>query len=347
MKLPTKIKIRDREISNDQPVYIIGEMACAHQGDIETAIALIDATVQAKADCIQLQIFDTDANMAPSAPTYETLKSLYISPAGWRQIVTHARKHNIHLSIFVYDEPSLELALDLEPDMLKLNSSELSNPKLLVGAAQSNLPFTLGTGASSLEEIQKALDIINASGSNQVILMHGVQSFPTSVEEANVKKITTLKNEFGGLVIYADHTSGDLELSKWIDIAAIGMGAELLEKHITLTRNGGIDSQAALEPEEFKQYVSSMRAAWSSLGQSGFNPLTENERRYRRFQKKSVVASKKLERGDRLTRENTTFLRAQAEVEGIAPIDFTDALEGRRLRKSVECFQQISSDDVE
>jgi len=347
-KLKSEISIAGRRVAADAPLYVIGEMACGHQGSVEMAKALVDSAVSAGADCVQLQIFDTAANMAPTAPIYSLLQQLYIDRNGWREIMDHARKSDIHVSIFVYDEPSFELALDLGPDMLKLNSSELSNPAMIIAAARSGLPFTMGTGASSLREIHRAVDIALANDGEQLILMCGVQNFPTTVEEANIRKIRRLKDEFGGLIIYADHTSAEDEMSLWIDMAAIGQGAELVEKHLILDRSKmGVDWQAALEPNEFKAYVAAMKRAWAAMGPVDFQPFTPNELKYRRFQKKSLVAGRDLQAGDVLALRDVKFLRVQGEQEGIAPIDFDAKAAGRRLKRAVECFAQIHEADLD
>lgn len=347
MKLKSELRIAGRRVAQDTPPYIIGEMACGHQGSVQSAKALVDAAVSANADCVQLQIFDPAANMVPNAPIFGLLKSLFIDAEGWREIVTYTRQFNIHISIFVYDEPSLELALRLGPDMLKVNSSELSNPAMLIGVARSGLPFTMGTGASTLEEIRRAVQVVLDHGGDKAILTHGVQSFPTTLEEANISKIKILKKEFGGLVVYADHTSADDELSGWIDLAAIGQGAELLEKHLILSRiDRGVDWQAALEPHEFKKYVDSMRKAWSAMGHSDFQPLSSSEQKYRLFQKKSVVAGQDIALDEIVTLDKVRFMRAQGDREGIAPIDFEVKAAGRRLNRKVSRFEQIFPEDL-
>lgn len=347
MKLKNELFITGRRIAIDEPVYIIGEMACGHQGDVEQAKALIDAAVNAAADCVQIQIFDTAANMAPSSPLYSVLEDLYFSPTEWREIMEYARRFDIHVSIFTYDEPSLALALELKPDMIKLNSSELANPEMIIGAAESGLPFTVGTGASTLDEVRRAVDIASANGGDKMILMHGVQNFPTPVKAANVRRIQRLKDEFGGLVIFADHTDASALISPWIDLLAIGHGASLLEKHLVLDRSKeGVDWQAALEPREFKDYVAAMREAWHGLGSFSELPFTEMDKSYRRFQKKSLVASRDLNKGSILTDDDVMYLRVQGEIEGIAPIDFDAKAKGKVLIRDLNKYEQILSDDI-
>jgi sialic acid synthase SpsE len=180
-----------------------------------------------------------------------------------------------------------------------------------------------------------------------MILMHGVQNFPTPIEAANIRKIRKLKDEFGCLVIFADHTGADSEMSRWIDLAAIGQGAALLEKHLILDRSKeGVDWQAALEPNEFQSYVSAMRAGSAAMGPYGFQPLNEGERKYRRFQKKSLVAARAIEEGHIITDDDVKFLRVQGEREGIAPIDFPTVVQGRRAGRALAHYEQILPEDL-
>ncbi|MEM6902698.1 MAG: N-acetylneuraminate synthase family protein [Pseudomonadota bacterium] len=341
------ITIGDRTISPGENTYIIGEMACAHQGEVAQAEQLVDAIAAAKADCVQLQIFQPEANMVPTADLYSTLEQLHFTPAIWQSLADRARNADCQVSIFVYDEPSLDIGLSVKPDLLKLNSSELSNPPLVKATAESGLPFTLGTGSSTFEEIAKALSIIDAAGAgDRVILAHGVQNFPTPIEEANINRIGLLQQSFGRPVMFADHTSGDHALATAIDLVALGAGAVLLEKHVTLDRGAqGVDWQAALEPGEFSTYVYTMRVGASSLGPNQPMPLNASDAKYRRFQKKSVVARRDLTAGSELTAKDVVFLRVQGPQEGIAPADF-DRFAGWRLRRDMPAYGQLFPHDL-
>lgn len=348
MKLRNEIVVGNRKIGRYEPVYIIAEMACAHQGDLDQAYQLIDSAVAAKADCIQLQFFDTDANMSPHAESYSLLQQLSFNQNEWESLVSYTRKFDIHLSIFAYDEPSIDLALRFEPDMLKLNSSELSNPLMIEAAARSGLPFTMGTGASTLEEIRKAVEIAIKAGNTQLILMHGMQNFPTDLAAANVGRIKTLKDIFGGQVVYADHTDANMELSHWVDYLAIGLGASMLEKHIIMDRNASsVDWQAALEPQEFVKYVEQMRMGKVALGDDEFSEFTDSEIKYRKFQKKSLVASRDIAVGELICDENVSFLRVQSVTEGVSPMLYLEKLKGKTVNRAISQFEQITEQDLQ
>lgn len=342
MSLKKEITVKGRRIADDEPVYIIAEMACGHQGEVVQAMALIDAAKEARVDCVQLEIFRPGANTAPTSDLFPVLENLNFSDDEWRDVMAHARASGLAVSIFAYDEPSLELALELKPDMLKLNSSELSNPPMIIGCAESGLPFTIGTGASTQAEIRRAVDLSLVHGGDQMVLMHGVQNFPTPVSAANIRRIQKLKDEFGGLVIYADHTDANTNLARYIDLVAISMGAAMVEKHIVLDRaKKGVDWQAALEPNEFKSYVAAMRQGWQALGQYEDQPFSEGDKKYRRFQKKSLVAARDLVAGHVLSSDDVMFLRVQGEEEGIAPIDFRAKAKGKALTRVMRKFEQI------
>jgi sialic acid synthase SpsE len=135
-KLATEVTVRGRRISDRDPVYIVGEMACGHQGEVSQAKALIDSVVAAGADAVQLELFYPPANLVGALPFYKVVEELSFTRAQWDDLMSHARQHDIAVSAFVYDDVSLEWALALKPDMLKLNSSDISNPDLIISAAK-------------------------------------------------------------------------------------------------------------------------------------------------------------------------------------------------------------------
>jgi sialic acid synthase SpsE len=207
------------------------------------------------------------------------------------------------------------------------------------------LLITLGTGASTLDEIGEALQAIQNAGGRKVVLMHGVQNFPTALDDANIRHIKLLQRVFNLPVGYQDHTDASQGISKIIDLVALGMGACILEKHITLDRSQkGTDYQAALEPEEFKAWVRTMRSASSALGTDQIRPLTESDLTYRKFQKKSIVAATAITAGDVITREKVAFLRTG--VPALAPGQLSAVL-GKRMRRNIHAYEPVVLDDLE
>lgn len=311
--------IAGRTISADCAPYVVAEMSCSHQGQVEEAIALVDVAADAKADAIQFELFDTDDNIAPGFPNAELIRNLQLTPEEWAAVFQHSKQRNIATIAYVYDAVSFDLAKTLNPDAYKLNSSDLSNPDLLKALAQTGLPYTLGTGASDLAEIGESLEFALAHGGDQVVLMHGVQSFPTKLDDANVYKLNILREQFGTLVGYADHTNGADPLAQLVDLIALGAGAVIVEKHIC-TRRGDdrIDSQSALMPDEFAAYVERIRAMSGAMGVRQVQPFTDVEMRYRQFQKKTAVSKREIAEGQPLQREDFGYLRH--ESMGLSPM---------------------------
>lgn len=301
---------------------LIAETACAHDGSADEAMRLVDASVEAGADMVQLQVFRAAEQVPPGHKLRELLERIALSDADWTRVFRHAARCGKEIMAFVYDLPSLAVALENGIVALKLNSADLLNRPLLAGCAKSGLPIFLGTGASTIEEIAKSLACIAENGGTKVILMHGVQDFPTAVSDARIDRIRLLRETFGLPVGFGDHTDATLPVSRVIDLMALGLGAQVLEKHITMNRREGKpDHQAALEPDEWKTYAEIVRTAATGLSASAPVELTAADRRYRRFQKKFAVASRAISEGEVVTTDAVHFLRLEEDGE-ISAIDF-------------------------
>jgi sialic acid synthase SpsE len=337
------IEIRDKIIGRDGPTYVIAEMACAHEGNIKKAKRLIDAAVSAKADAVQLQFFSRKDLMTPDHEVYGLLEVLEFSRNQWKDVYDYARRNDIHIFACTYDVPSAELAIELGVDGIKLNSSDLSNPDLLKIVALSGIPYTLGTGASAIEEVAQAVDTSIGNGGEQIIIMHGVQNFPTEIRNAQINKIKMLRSMFPFPVGYQDHTDASHPFSRNIDLLAIGTGATVIEKHITLDRSEkGTDYQAALEPDEFKDFVRMIRAADLAMGSKRIEPLSASEKDYRRFQKKSIVASCDIKEGQTVEKNMIAFMRSKP---GISPSK-ADAVIGKSARRNIGRLENILFEDL-
>ncbi len=345
--LRSELNVKGKAISEKSPVFIVGEIACGHQGDVGQAKDLIDAVHAAGADAVQLEFFHAAANVVSSLPFYELVDELAFSQSEWENIVSHLRTRDIAFSAFIYDDVGLEWALDLEPDFIKLNSSDISNQDLIIPVAESGIPFSLGTGASTMQEISTAVDLALEHGDGHLILQHGVQNFPTPTENAHIRRIGILRETFGALVMYADHTDATSEMARYLDLVALGVGACAVEKHVVLDRSKeGVDWQAALEPDELKQYVDIIRSGDAALGPDRILPPTEGDEKYRRFQKKTVVAARDISKGSKITRDCVAFLRAQGQEAGLSPMDF-EKLAGRRALRDISKDEQVLLTDVQ
>ncbi|UCH49810.1 MAG: N-acetylneuraminate synthase family protein [Betaproteobacteria bacterium] len=343
---PSKnIQLADKTIT-DGSVFIIAEMACAHNGDFGKAKELVSVAADANVDAVQLQIFHAPANVVEHHRLRRVLEGIEFKAQQWQELVNDGRKQGLLVFACAYDMPSLELALELGVDGIKFNSADLGNREMLERAATSGVFFTLGTGASRLEEIGEALAAVFQCGGERLVLMHGIQAFPTKIEKAQIRRIGLLKEAFGTLVGYADHTDGDSPFAEQIDLIALGAGACVLEKHFTLDRAAkGIDYQAALNPDQLAVFVRRMREGIVALGSGWPAAFDEDDRRYRQFQKKRIVAARSLSSGALITRSDVDLLRTE-DGEGLDASALGLVL-GKKLRRNVEKHQLLALEDFE
>jgi sialic acid synthase SpsE len=336
----SKVEIKGKTIGLRERPYVIAEMACAHNGNFEQAKALLKAAHESGADACQLQFFVPEETVTPNHEVFKLLQDISFSVEEWTKLFNYGRELGVDIFVCTYDVPSVALAKKLGADGIKLNSADLSNPDVLKAVAESKIPFTLGTGASTFDEIEKGLKFIFDHGAKNVILMHGVQNFPTKNIDLNIARIELIKNEFRNIPVgYADHTDGEDKFGNIVDLLAIGMGAAVIEKHITLSRKAkGIDYQAALEPDEFKEFVGTIRKAYEAMGALEVKPFSESDLRYRKFQKKSIVAATDMNEGDIITRNKVRFLRNA--VPGLSPVDFP-LVENKKITKKLSAFDNI------
>ena len=340
----TIIKIGNKFVGTGHSPFIIAEMACAHDGSFDKAKKIIDAAADAQADAIQLQFFFCDTTVTPHHEVYQVLKRIQFSEQQWTELFQYARSKNIFVFVCTYDMPSVKLAMKLKADGIKLNSSDLSNPEIIIAVAESGIPFTLGTGAQTMDEIKNGLEIASKHGAENSVLMYGVQNFPTKIEDLNILKILILKEKFGIPVGYQDHTDAEDPFSNMVDLIAVGMGANIIEKHITLNRaEKGIDHQASLNPNEFKAFVKNIRTAFVALGSKEIKPFSESDLRYRKFQKKSIVAAKNIMKGEKISKENVLFIRNV--IPGLSPAEFTQ-VSGKIAVRDITAYENIIQSDV-
>jgi len=340
------IELRNgKKIGNGFQPFIIAEMACAHDGNFEKAKALIDASVEAGADATQLQFFVPEYTVTPHHEAFGILQDIKFTKEEWQELFQYARSQNILVFVCTYDVPSVQWAIEFGADGIKLNSADLANPEVIIEVAKSGIPFTLGTGASTLEEISNGLRLAIEHGAKDIILMHGVQNFPTKTENLNISRVNLLKDVFEGLPVgYADHTEGADEFSNVVDLVAVGMGVSVLEKHLTLDRSEkGIDYQAALEPAEYIDYVNSIHRAYLAYGSKEIRPFTVSDLKYRKFQKKSIVAAKAIAEGEKIDRDSLIFLRNA--IPGIPPIQIDEIL-GKKASRKIKEFENVLDVDL-
>jgi sialic acid synthase SpsE len=328
------------------PVRVIAEMACSHDGEPGLARKIIDGAGQAGADAIQFQIWKLEEMMVPHHPDFERVSHIELSREEWTGLADYVRECYPAMEIIacVYERSSVDFCENIGVGAYKLHSADLSNPYLVRYVAETGRRIDLSVGASTLDEIATAIEWIRGSSNSDIWLMYGYQSFPTRTDEVNLRYMMKLKQLFELPIGYQDHSDADTEAAFWLPAAALGMGVDILEKHVTHNRSlKGIDHEAALNPDEFAGFVRMVRTLEGALGVSTPRPFSDEELKYRKYAKKSLVASRDLAAGTVIGKEDLTFMRA--EDLGLPP-DEVGRLIGKRTKHAIGEYALIREEDV-
>jgi len=323
--------------------HIIAEMACSHEGDPALARKIIDGAGQAGADSIQFQIWSLRDMVVPHHPDYPMLTRIELSRDVWRELANYVREKFPAMQIIacVYERSSVDFAQTIDLDTYKNHSADLSNPVLINHVAQTNKRIDLSVGASTTGEMQSALEWI---GGRDTWLMYGYQGFPTPTSAINLNYMMKLKQLFELPVGYQDHSDANLPAAFWLPAAALGMGVDVLEKHITHDRSyKGIDHEAALNPDEFSRFVEMVREIEAARGHSTPRSFSPEEVKYRKYSKKSLVASRDLAEGHVIAADDLLFMRADSL--GLPP-DQTERLLNRKVRRPIAAYHLVTEDDL-
>lgn len=338
--------IRGARLTERTPIVIIAEMACSHEGDPDLARKIIEGSGRAGADAIQFQIWSLANMVVPHHPEYEKLKRIELSQEQWAELAAYARNRYPEMQIIacVYECSSVEFAESINIDAYKLHSGDLPNPYLVKYVADTGKRIDLSVGASTNDEIQTAIEWVRSVSQSEIWLMYGYQNFPTRTDDVHLTYMMKLKQLFELPIGYQDHSDAETDAAFWIPAAAVGMGVNILEKHITHNRSfKGVDHEAALNPDEFFRFVKMVREIESAKGTSIPKPFSSEEQIYRRNSKKSLVLSRDLPAGTRVTEEDLLFMRA--ENLGLPP-DQAYRLLGRVTKRGIAAHHLILEEDV-
>jgi len=321
-------------------VFIIAEAGVNHNGSLELALRLVDAAKAGGADAVKFQTFQADllaTRSAHNAPyqerttadvesQFEMLQRLQLDAAAHRHLIDHCRQVGIQFLSSPFDAQSADLLATMDLPLYKVPSGEITNLPFLEHLARKGRPLILSTGMSTLGEVEEAVHVLQDAGATQLTLLHCVTEYPAPYAEVNLRAMQTLKLAFGLPVGYSDHTLG-IEIA----VAAVALGAEVIEKHFTLDRSlPGPDHSASLEPDELREMVAAIRHVEAALG-TGIKTPAPCELPNLPVARKSVVAARSLPTGHLLV---TGDLDIKRPGNGLAP-KLLPTLIGRTLRTGV------------
>lgn len=319
----SEITLGDQKIGPNESTFIIAEAGSNHNGDIEIAKELIDVAADAGADAVKFQTFrasdlyvdDRDIVDDPTNSTYALLENLE-HPYDWiPELYEHCRSRGVHFMSTPFDERSAAKIAEYVP-VFKVASFTLSHHPFLEELSEYNKPVIMSTGAHGREEINEAVAVLRANGVEDIALLHCVSSYPTPLEEINVRAVQTLDREFGTIVGFSDHTTNPVTAPA----AAVALGASIIEKHFTLDKGmEGPDHSFALEPDELEKMVGVIRKTERALG-DGSITVSEVESDTVERSRRLIVASRRIERGEPINREAVQILRpGDIEKNGLPP----------------------------
>ena len=331
-------------------VLIIAEAGVNHNGSLILAKQLIDKAVEAGVDIIKFQTFKSEKLVSKAARQAEyqqrnigkkdegqlaMLKKLELSQADHEELIAYCQKKGIRFFSTAFDMDSIDFLHSLKMGLWKIPSGEITNYPYLRKIAQYHEPVILSTGMSELSDVEAAVKVLVDFGvpKELITILHCNTEYPTPYEDVNLKAMLEIGSKFGVSVGYSDHTKG-IE----VPIAAVALGATVIEKHFTLDRNmEGPDHKASLEPEELKAMVVAIRNIELALG-SGHKCVSESERKNIEIARKSIVAACPIKKGDVFTEDNLTVKRPG---NGISPMRWNEVI-GRTAIKDFEEEEMIA-----
>lgn len=329
-----------------QHVLIIAEAGVNHNGSLDIAKILVDKAVEAGVDIIKFQTFKAEKLVSKSAKKadyqkknigssaddsqYNMLKKLELSEQDHQELMAYCIKKGIRFWSTAFDFDSIDYLHSLNLGLWKIPSGEITNYPYIKKIAQYHEPVILSTGMCELSDIAAAVNVLQKNGvqKNQITILHCNTEYPTPYEDVNLLAMQQIQKEFDVAVGYSDHTKG-IE----VPIAAVALGASVIEKHFTLDRNmEGPDHKASLEPDELKAMVSAIRNIEKALG-TGKKAVSESERKNIAIARKSIVAACPIKNGDLLTEDNLTVKRPGT---GISPMQWEKVIGTKAIKDFAE-----------
>ena len=347
----TALTIGNQRIGLGAPVLVIAEAGVNHNGDMELAKQLIDRAAEAGADAVKFQTFKAERVATPDAPKavyqlqttaaaesqLDMLHRLELAPKAYRELQAYCQQRGVVFLSTPFDEESADLLDALEVPLFKIASGEITNWPFLEYVARKGKPLILSTGMSYLSEVDEAVRVIYKAGNDQLVLLHCVSDYPANPADANLRAMHTMATALQVPVGYSDHTPGIA-----VALAAVALGACVIEKHFTVDKNlPGPDHRASLEPSELRAMITGIRTVEQALG-SGTKLPVSSEASNRQSVRRSLVAAKDIPIGAILRADMLTALRPAG---GIAPTHLAQVV-GQKTKRALGAGQLLTWSDL-
>ena len=340
-----KFKIGNTLVGSKNKAFIIAEIGVNHNGSYSLAKKLIDKAIICGADCVKFQTFTTEnfvtkntklasyqkKNRVIEMNQFDMLKKLELSKKEFKKLFLYCKKKKIEFLSTPATFQDVEILSKIGVNAFKLSSMHASEPEFIKYVASKNKPIIASTGMCSMSEVKKMVKIIKKTKNKSICIMQCTSNYPSLIEESNINVLKEYK-KFGFILGYSDHTTNDISA-----ITALSLGAKVFEKHFTLNNSmKGPDHKASANPKELKRYIKNIRLAEKSLG-SYIKKPTKNEMDTRILARRSVAASKKINKGEKISMKNVKFLRPATGIR----VEYLNLILNKRVKNNLNENQFI------
>ena len=347
-----EVTIHNRKIGTDYEPFVIAEMSGNHNQSLERALEIVEAAAEAGADALKIQTYTADTMTLevekgdfvisdPNSPwTNKSLYNLYqeaYTPWEWHQSIFD-RCQELGMIAFSspFDETAVDFLESLHVPCYKIASFECTDIPLIRKVARTKKPMIISTGMCTVAEIEETVQAAKEEGCKELILLKCTSTYPTTPENSHIKTIPHMKELFQCPIGLSDHTLGS-----GVAVASVALGASVIEKHFTLSReDGGVDAPFSLEPEEFHLLVQETKRAWQAMGQVQYGP-TKAEHQSKKY-RRSIYVTENVKKGEPLTRDNIRVIRPGF---GLAPKYYEMCL-GKTVKQPIEKGTPLSWDFI-
>ena len=346
---PRQIQIGGRTIGDESPCFIVAEAGSNHNGNLDHALAIIDAAKQSQADAVKFQNFraeklypryaGTSDYLPVRKPIYDVMKTMEMPPEWIPVLADYCKARDLIFFSAPFDEESADI---LEPyvPVYKIASYEITHAPLIRHVARKKKPIIISTGTADLAEVRQAVEWCHAEGNHQIALLQCTAAYPAPLNTLNVRALVTMREAFEVPTGISDHSRDPLVGP----MCAVALGANIIEKHFTLSnRLPGPDHAYAVEPAEFNAMVEAVRHIEQALG-DGIKATQDVERELHRFARRFIYATRAIGQGEKLTAENIAVLRSGKLTTGLAPKHW-DLVRGRTASRNIAEGKPIDADD--
>lgn len=333
-----QVNIDGKVVGGGHPTYVIAEVGINHNGEVSLAKEMIAAAWECGADAVKLQTFITRDFLHPSHPDYCYDMEAEISHDQEQELWDYARARNINLFSTPEEFKSLEFIAKQDPALIKIAAMDFNYQGLIQRAAMLQKPIVLSAGMSTLEEVLRAVRWVEEAGNRQYVILHCVSCYPASPQACNLRAIQTMKTVLDCPVGFSDHTDGT-----HIPLAAVALGADVIEKHFTIDKKlPGPDQKCSMDPEELKDLISSLRDLERAFGHGRKEPAPE-EQNARQYKRRGIYAAADLPAGGVLRESDVLFF---APSHGQSEVTDWPAMANRILNKDIRRMDPITLSDV-